>query len=174
MCKPKSTRGFNIIDICIWNKATISKYFLNLCKKKDRLWIQWVHMYYVKDKLLWDINPTQASWVVRKLIKAKGTFEVAGYNYEDIRNTHQFSIKKLYNKLRGEFQKVSWRRMMCNNYSCPKWIFVLQLVAHDRLYTKDRLSKWGIVQDLICPLCDSEDESIEHLFFRCAYSTELW
>lgn len=36
------------------------------------------------------------------------------------------------------------------------------------------MSKWGIVQDLICPLCDSEDEFIERLFFKYAYSAELW
>lgn len=39
MYKPKSAGEFNIIDICIWNKAAICKHFWNLCKKKNRLWI---------------------------------------------------------------------------------------------------------------------------------------
>lgn len=39
VCYPKSAGGCNIIDTCTWNKATVSKHFWNLCKKKDRLWI---------------------------------------------------------------------------------------------------------------------------------------
>ncbi|XP_077228512.1 uncharacterized protein LOC143861469 [Tasmannia lanceolata] len=32
----------------------------------------------------------------------------------------------------------------------------------------------GIVVDPTCPLCKSERESIDHLFFKCSYSAWLW
>nr|XP_009794770.1 PREDICTED: uncharacterized protein LOC104241523 [Nicotiana sylvestris] len=50
----------------------------------------------------------------------------------------------------------------------------LQMLAHEKLYTKDRLAKWGIVSNMDCPLCESEDESREHLFFLCKYSESVW
>ncbi|XP_019241488.1 PREDICTED: uncharacterized protein LOC109221461 [Nicotiana attenuata] len=76
--------------------------------------------------------------------------------------------------MQGDYQKVSWIRLVCNNAGSPKWIFILRLIAHGKLYTKDRLAKWGIVNNMICPLCESEDESREHLFFLCKYSESVW
>ncbi|XP_077226261.1 uncharacterized protein LOC143859436 [Tasmannia lanceolata] len=32
----------------------------------------------------------------------------------------------------------------------------------------------GVVIDPTCPLCKSEEESIDHLFFKCSYSAWLW
>lgn len=46
MCLPKVAGGWNILDIEVW--AAISKYFLCLAEKKDRLWIKWLHTYYIK------------------------------------------------------------------------------------------------------------------------------
>ncbi|XP_019240565.1 PREDICTED: uncharacterized protein LOC109220557 [Nicotiana attenuata] len=42
ICVPKSAGGLNIVDIYTWIKASILKNYWNLCKKKDRLWIQWI------------------------------------------------------------------------------------------------------------------------------------
>lgn len=164
------------MDIHMWNKAAINKHLWNLCKKKDRLWIQWVHTYYVKGKHMREVNPTQASWVVRKILKAKEAFAQAGYSYDDLMKLKHYSIKHLYLKLRGDFQKVPWRKMVCNNIGCPKWLFHFTLVAHGRLYTKDRIAKWGMIRNLSleCPLCEREHEYAKHLFFQCAYSNELW
>ncbi|XP_059301937.1 uncharacterized protein LOC132053858 [Lycium ferocissimum] len=86
----------------------------------------------------------------------------------------KFSIKQVYNKLRGVFVKVDWRRLTCNNCGCPKWVFILQLVMLRRIYTKDRLARWGLIQNKVCSLCEEEDESIEHLFFECTFSNALW
>ncbi|XP_060200849.1 uncharacterized protein LOC132629134 [Lycium barbarum] len=74
----------------------------------------------------------------------------------------------------GQFPKVDWRRLTCNNHSCPKWTFILQLALMERLATKDRLLKWGIIDSATCPLCDNMDESHNHLFFECSYSMRVW
>ncbi|XP_075098840.1 uncharacterized protein LOC142175751 [Nicotiana tabacum] len=111
---------------------------------------------------------------MRKIVKAKESFEAAGYNYEDIRRKRDCSIKQIYHKLRGDFSKVSWRSLVCNNAGCPRWIFMLTMVANGRLYTKDRLLKWGIQTDQACLLCKQANESIQHIFFECQYATELW
>nr|XP_016470017.1 PREDICTED: uncharacterized protein LOC107792321 [Nicotiana tabacum] len=56
----------------------------------------------------------------------------------------------------------------------PKWAFNLRLVAHGMLLTRDRLSKWGITTNILCPLCDVEYETIAHIFFQCKYSAAIW
>ncbi|XP_059306286.1 uncharacterized protein LOC132057689 [Lycium ferocissimum] len=86
----------------------------------------------------------------------------------------KFSIKKVYVILRGPFQKVPWRKVVCNNFGAAKWIFILRLIICEKLLTRDRLATWGITEDTICPLCNHEDESIAHLFFKCVVSSAIW
>ncbi|XP_059302004.1 uncharacterized protein LOC132053929 [Lycium ferocissimum] len=76
--------------------------------------------------------------------------------------------------MRGDFLKVPWRRLVCNNYGAPKWIFILRLVAHGRLYTRDRLDSWGITTTQDCSLCLDGLETLAHLFFHCPYSATIW
>ncbi|XP_039005294.1 uncharacterized protein LOC120132637 [Hibiscus syriacus] len=44
----------------------------------------------------------------------------------------------------------------------------------DRLPTKDRLARFGIVTDNVCGLCGTGMESRNHLFLECSYSREVW
>ncbi|XP_059284802.1 uncharacterized protein LOC132038096 [Lycium ferocissimum] len=94
-----------------------------------------------------------------------------------------FSIHKMYVKMMGPFQKVAWRRLWCNNLGhrlwCnnlghPKWLFILLLDVHEKLYTKDRLMRWGIIKEQTCSLCTTTDESLKHLFFECQPSRHIW
>ncbi|XP_070021911.1 uncharacterized protein LOC142177638 [Nicotiana tabacum] len=128
----------------------------NLCKKKDKLWVQWIHMYYGKRQTIWETNPKNASWIVQKIIKAKKYLEEMGYTMNEVSGWKSLSVKKLYNTMRGEFQKVTWRRLTCNNAGAPKWIFVLNLAIQRRLLTIDRLNNWGITDVLSCPMCNEE------------------
>lgn len=94
--------------------------------------------------MLWEVNLSQASWMIKKILKAQAYFEKSGYAAIDILNMNCFSIKRMYLRLRGIFLKVPWRRMVCNNLECPKCIFTLRFAAQCKLYTRDRLAKWGI------------------------------
>ncbi|KAH0720490.1 hypothetical protein KY284_005520 [Solanum tuberosum] len=88
--------------------------------------------------------------------------------------TNNSSINAMYKKLRGEYIKVPRRRMTCNNQGSPKWIFALYLAINRKLYTRDRLARWGITNDTLCPLCMEAHETHQHLFFTCIYSRMLW
>lgn len=90
------------MDIGLWNKVDIYKLFWNLCKK-DKIWVQWVHVYYKKYNPGWRDEPKQASWVIRKNFKAKIYFEEAGYTEKDVLRLEIFPIKTMYLKQRGEF-----------------------------------------------------------------------
>ncbi|XP_060195279.1 uncharacterized protein LOC132624530 [Lycium barbarum] len=140
VCFPRSAGGYNVIDLYTWNKAAICKLLWCLCKKKDRLWVQWIHIYYGRHQPVLEHTPKQTSWVVRKILKAKDYLQTTGLSVEEILDWNSFSIKKLYLLLRGNFSKAQWRRLTCNNGGLPKWSFIVTVVAQRRLLTRDRLA----------------------------------
>lgn len=85
-----------------------------------------------------------------------------------------FSIGMMYKLLRGCFQKVQWKRTICNDKASPSSLFITSLALLDRLATVDRLIKWQNVCDPICVLCKSVPESAQDLFFTCSYSAYVW
>ncbi|XP_019252821.1 PREDICTED: uncharacterized protein LOC109231629 [Nicotiana attenuata] len=169
-----SAGGLNLLAIEEWNKAAICKLLWNLCKKKDRLWVQWIHVYYKKKNTLWDTAPKQASWIVQKILKAKQYLEEVGYIEEDVEEINNFSIKNMYGKLRGEFDRVPWRKLVHSSIGVPKWNFIVHLAAHRRLMIKDWLRGLGYVEDVTCSLCNSEEETVDHLFFKCTFASRIW
>lgn len=120
LCWTKTVGGMNITDIIAWNRAAILKHLWNLCKKKDRLWIQWMHTYYIKQGEAWTVKAKQASWLTQKILGAARYLIEANLRVEEVMTADCYSIRDIYNKLRGEFSKVAGRKLLCNNDSCPK------------------------------------------------------
>lgn len=48
--------GINVTDNYMWNKGAIQKHLLNQNKKKDKLWIVWVHTFYLKGRKPWRVR----------------------------------------------------------------------------------------------------------------------
>ncbi|XP_060211711.1 uncharacterized protein LOC132639268 [Lycium barbarum] len=122
--------------------------------------------------MLWGKKPKQACWIIQKVLKAQKY--MAGLTEANLIQMPSFSIKNVYHKMLGTHTKVPWRKLMCNNPGSPKWLFILFLVIHRRLYTKDRLIRWGMQICPKCPLCENEPECIDHLFFQCSVTTAVW
>ncbi|XP_019237290.1 PREDICTED: uncharacterized protein LOC109217490 [Nicotiana attenuata] len=62
MCLPKSAGGYNLLNLRVWNKAAITSVYWDLVQKKDKMWIKWIHIYYIKGQRLMEMNiPQQAS-----------------------------------------------------------------------------------------------------------------
>jgi len=47
-------------------------------------------------------------------------------------------------------------------------------VAHNRCWTADRLARRGLPHPEQCPLCDQEDETINHLLVSCVFARQFW
>lgn len=62
---------------------------------------------------------------------------------------------------------------MFGNLAHPRSVFVLWLACNGRLATKERLKKFGMVQDDRCVFY-SQKESIDHLFFCCSSLKSIW
>lgn len=69
---PLQSGGLNIHNLKIWNKAAICKLLWSLNQKQDKIWIRWVHGYYIRNQNVFDMNmPVQSSWIIQKIIGAR-------------------------------------------------------------------------------------------------------
>ncbi|XP_060178666.1 uncharacterized protein LOC132608897 [Lycium barbarum] len=147
LCLLRVAGGLNILDIYTWNQAAIRKMLWNICRKKDTLWVKWIHTYYVKTGEIWNTKVAKVSWMVKKILKATWLFDQTGCSENMMAGMESYSIKWFYKALRGDYPKVVWRRLLCNNSGLPKWLFILYLALNRRLQTKDRIACWANLDD---------------------------
>lgn len=89
---------------------------------------------------------------------------VASWNgWSSVMVKNKFSIKKAYFVLSGNFSKVAWKHIVCNNLASPKIKFILWLAALNRLLIVDWLLNWVNKIYLICRLCSRYIKSHDHL-----------
>ena len=63
VCQTKKKGGSGIKNLDKWNAACITKLVWAIAKKKDSLWVQWVHGRYIKGKDWWEYTPKgDLSW----------------------------------------------------------------------------------------------------------------
>ncbi|KAI5448508.1 hypothetical protein KIW84_015788 [Lathyrus oleraceus] len=89
------------------------------------------------------------------------------------KKTKNFQTRKMYDGLYGDMQEVSWRRMFYNAAARPRSLFNLWMACHRKLATKDRLVRFGFLNEDICCF-SNEQETIDHLFFQCREIKNIW
>jgi hypothetical protein len=72
------------------------------------------------------------------------------------------------NKHNSNTERV-WRIWASN-----KCRFFIWLVEHNRCWTSDKLAKRGMDHPERCPLCDQQDETINHLLASCVFARQVW
>lgn len=127
-----SNRGLKFLDICIWNKVSISKCLWNLCKKKDKIQVEWVHIYN-GTKRIWGTQCNQASWIGHRLLKTYKHLPEDGYDQDTVMAMDNYSKKKIYMHMRRDMVKVVWRKLVWSNHGALKWLFILFLPMNKRL-----------------------------------------
>jgi hypothetical protein len=48
------------------------------------------------------------------------------------------------------------------------------LAAHKRCWTSDRLARRGLPHPEYCPLCDQENETLDHLLMSYVFTRQFW
>ena len=77
-----------------------------------------------------------------------------------------FSVK-FPNEVLNHFTTEVYRHhLVCFEKYIPKHSFISWLLFKNRLSTKDKLVKWGIMTKIKCVLCYTGNESWNHLFFH--------
>ncbi|XP_069147459.1 uncharacterized protein [Solanum lycopersicum] len=167
VCRPKNEGGMGLINMQLWNRAAIAKLCWDLANKEDKLWIKWIHVYYIRGLRDWQ-KREQASWMIRKIMQAKQIVDQVHIK------EGKGMVKQIYEHIRGEQPKPVWKCLIFKNSARPKAIFTLWILMHRKLATVDRLAKWGITHDSACVLCTNKDESLDHMFLQCHYAEEVW
>jgi hypothetical protein len=87
-----------------------------------------------------------------------------------------FSVKEAY-RIHGNHynQEVDtiWGKIW-SSALWPKVSTFLWLIIHNRILTWDNLRKRGFIGPSMCVLCQSQEETKEHLFNGCRYSQTVW
>lgn len=86
----------------------------------------------------------------------------------------KFSTSATWHFLNPPGSVVEWHQSIWFKGRIPKHAFIAWVAARHRLHTRDRLISWGILVPPSCLLCSSHDESLQHLFFDCSFSNEVW
>ncbi|GJM95649.1 hypothetical protein PR202_ga12415 [Eleusine coracana subsp. coracana] len=82
----------------------------------------------------------------------------------------QFSSKSTYSALfNGAIPFEHWRRLW-KSWASQKCKVFLWLTIQIWCRTADRLAKRGLPHPPKCPLCDQEDEDVQHLLTTCVVS----
>ncbi|KAL0696593.1 hypothetical protein Bca4012_063773 [Brassica carinata] len=84
----------------------------------------------------------------------------------------KYSTGEVYTYLRGEIPDVPWAPVVWFSFGIPRQQFHTWLVLLDRCPTKDRLLNWGLQVSPLCLLCNNDDETRDHIFSHCSYSSE--
>ncbi|XP_071728201.1 uncharacterized protein [Rutidosis leptorrhynchoides] len=132
----------------------------------------------IVDQAMWRWPP---DWVDRYAILNNLAPPVLSVNsdmvmWKDIAsNKCVFSISHVWEFLRPHAPTVQWYAMVWFSQCIPRHTFVVSLLMGERLKTQDRLKAWEIHHgsSLLCPLCNMVQDSHDHLFFSCLFSSQF-
>lgn len=148
-------------------QSSSNKESLDLAHKGDKMWIKWIHAYYIKGKRIYDMPiPQHASWLVKKMIEARDLVEPT----QTQTKSNNSMIRQIYHSMVGQLHRVEWKLFMFGNDAMAKAKFTMWLYFQDRMLTSDRLARWGIQVDPLYVLCQSYNESRNHIFVECEFA----
>ncbi|XP_057951002.1 uncharacterized protein LOC131145838 [Malania oleifera] len=180
VCILKDEGGLGVFDLKAWNMTLLSKTLWNVQAKKDSLWSIWVHHVYLRGVNIWDASskhddsPLFKKVIIVKnqiLMKCDNQLDIAEKLVEEWDLEHKSSTQ-CYNSWRHKACRVAWCNVVWKSGSTPKHAFTLLLDIKGKLPTCD--NQVGFDGDLKCGFCKELDESIDHIFFKCKYSSHVW
>lgn len=180
LCMPIEEGGLGLRNYNTWNYAFIAKALWNIHSKKDTLWVQWIHEYYLEGTNLWTWQPKKehsphikSIIMVRDLLVQKlGGVSSTIHTLTDWAPNNDLSSAKIYDVLRTHGAICRDLKFVWKNFIPPKYSFIAWLALRNRLRTRDRL--FSMETSGLCPLCNQGMESADHLFFRCTFSLQVW
>nr|GFA48579.1 hypothetical protein [Tanacetum cinerariifolium] len=170
--------GLGIRRLDHFNKALMVSHVWKLLSLKESLWVKWIHIYKLKNRSFWDIPyhggvlrvlyPTSFHHVtLLELVLTMLPRDGMG---------KPFSMHNVWDSIRPRDNLVSWCDLVRFHACIMRHAFNMWLILKQRLRTQDCLRSWEIDTDLVVvrPLCETQPDSHEHLFFDCPFSKQVW
>ncbi|XP_074278140.1 uncharacterized protein LOC141601738 [Silene latifolia] len=169
-CVPKRERGLGLKDSQTWNLALIGKLLWWVSVRPNKLWVQWVHHVYLKDRPWFSYSPSSdSSWHWRKVCQVKDTISPGFVDGDWSIGSRGYTVKSCYNWLREHRDEVTWYKPIWCPLAVPKHSFVAWLISSQALMLKDSLFQYRVADDNWCCICALNIESYLHLFQDCVY-----
>ncbi|XP_026416718.1 uncharacterized protein LOC113312180 [Papaver somniferum] len=104
-------------------------------------------------------------WVMSMLVDGDDEVEFCDY----------FSTKACYDALAGPMEVCSYRKFLWKNDLTSKVGFMLWAAFNNSLPTRDMLRHRGVeIDSSLCVMCNTVDESADHLFLHCQTTFKVW
>nr|GEU28766.1 hypothetical protein [Tanacetum cinerariifolium] len=202
VCLSKREGGLGIRRLDHFNKALMVSHVWKLLTLKESLWVKWIHVYKLKNRSFWDIPMTFMwfdKWCVTGPLSniissrdiTRAGFDHASKVRECIQDglwiwPNDWLVKyPILNSIPisvisdDNFDYLEWccRDGMGKPLSVHNiWDSIRPRDNPQRLRTQDCLRSWEVNSDLavVCPLCETQPDSHEHLFFYCTFSQQVW
>nr|GEX47182.1 reverse transcriptase domain-containing protein [Tanacetum cinerariifolium] len=87
-----------------------------------------------------------------------------------------FSVQRVWETIRPRDNEVPWYDLVWFSSCIPRHAVHMWLIMKKRLKTQDALSSWDVAasRTVVCPHCETQPDSHEHLFFDCPFSHQIW
>ncbi|XP_074299152.1 uncharacterized protein LOC141630190 [Silene latifolia] len=182
LSNPKREGGIGIKEVLSWNRSQMMKWIWKLIHRPNSIWARWVYHYILKGTDFWQTTTSIShSWYWNNVVKMKdflvaqaGSSSLAVGWLHDCSIHRQFNTGLMYQLLRQRGDLLSWSSLVHDNACIPKHSFLGMLVMVNKLPTIDNLVLRGIHLVNRCVLCCQHSEDIQHLFFLCPYSAQVW
>ena len=142
----------------LWNTTCIAKLVWDIVKKKDNLWVQWIHGRYIRDGSWWEYTSrSDASWYWQKLLKVRDKFRTYPKAV--------YKVEEGYAWLLQADSKPPWAKMIWTRISLPRHSLTAWMFMHQKLPVLQRLGRYTHLQNTICGMCQQFTETHAHVFF---------
>ncbi|XP_077228472.1 uncharacterized protein LOC143861430 [Tasmannia lanceolata] len=124
----------------------------------------------------WDKILTQPQFQELKTVINSGLFSQNPYDYAVWKPAPDgaFSIKSAWNQVRKKHPVLEWTSSVWFKGSVPRQSLVTWQALTYKLSTRDRIMFLNPSRETRCPLCKVNPETIDHLFFKCSFSSWIW
>ncbi|CAN1348968.1 hypothetical protein LINPERPRIM_LOCUS41661 [Linum perenne] len=82
----------------------------------------------------------------------------------------RLDVSTVLHTIRAKNDPVSWSDLVWKRPIIPSHCFLSWMVMVKATVTKDKLCKWGLINDDTCDLCVGFPEDFDHVFSGCDYS----
>ncbi|XP_073313562.1 uncharacterized protein [Primulina huaijiensis] len=146
LCKPIEAGGLGLKNLKAWNKALLAKTLWNIHNKKDSLWIKWINHEYSHVPNVWswvwkkDQSPLIKNIIIIRdnLISAHGSAQASIQMLDSWFGVSK-GLNRAYDFFVAQQHRWPWKPLISKRCILPKHKFILWLLAHRKLLTRNRL-----------------------------------
>ncbi|XP_021995747.1 uncharacterized protein LOC110892919 [Helianthus annuus] len=99
--------------------------------------------------------------------------------WKDGEKSFDHSSACVWESIRARETEVEWVNVVWFSQCIPRHAFLMWLIMRRKLLNQDKILQWDLsrrknMNMMCCLLCLENNDSLEHLFFECKFSTQIW